>query len=111
LDTDVRSYRWTFSDQSTADGTRVHREYTVPGEYSEMLTVTDDRGNVSHDFCTVLLADSKNPERTVPCIHAAYHPSLDVRPGTEITGSASLRVGTWIRSAEVISDPWAGLGF
>src|SRR4029077_17965507 len=48
---------WTFCDGTTADGAKVERTYDQPGEYSEVLKVTDTLGNISHDCAIVQVLD------------------------------------------------------
>src|SRR5262249_21184606 len=49
----IARHDWTFTDGTTASGARVERSYERVGEFSEVLKVTDDRGNVSYDFAIV----------------------------------------------------------
>ena len=77
-------YEWTFGDGSTSTSPRVERSYEKPGEYSEVLRVVDSDGSVSYDFAVVQVFDREEPER-LTTIHAAYSPTLDIRPGTELT--------------------------
>ena len=76
------TYAWTLSDGSRADGARVIRRYDRPGIYSEILTVTDARGNTDTDFALVRVAD--NPSDLRFGIHAAYWPSLGIAPGDPV---------------------------
>ncbi len=45
----IARFDWTFSDGATAVGPMVERTYDRPGEYSETLKITDDRGNIAYD--------------------------------------------------------------
>jgi hypothetical protein len=78
-------YEWTFSDGSKASGAVVERTYAQPGEYSEILKVTDVRNGVSWDFVTVNVLDASHPAQVPPTIHAAYWPAMDLRPAQAIT--------------------------
>ncbi len=78
-------YDWSFSDGSKASGPRVDRRYDQPGQYSETLQVSDDRGNIAYDFAVVDVVERANPEPVPPAIHAAYSPTLNLRPGDAIT--------------------------
>lgn len=79
------SYQWQFEDGSTASGPQVTRTYSEPGRHSEILQVTDERGNVSYDFAVVLVVDRDHPERLVPSIHANYYPTTGIQPGDPVT--------------------------
>jgi murein DD-endopeptidase MepM/ murein hydrolase activator NlpD len=78
------AYRWTFSDGSTAEGVRVTRRYDQPGIYSEILQVTDGAGHVDYDFANVQVFDTARGKMP-PGIHAAYFPTLNLRPAMPIT--------------------------
>jgi acetyl esterase/lipase/murein DD-endopeptidase MepM/ murein hydrolase activator NlpD len=77
-------FKWTFSDGATSDQMRVERTYGKPGQYSETLKVTDDHGNTSIDFATVLVIDRKLANQNSPTLHASYWPTTDVRPGEPV---------------------------
>ncbi len=82
---DIVSYEWTFCDGTTADGAVQEKSYDKPGEYSEILKVTDSKGNVDYDFTVVQVYDRNNPEKTIPAMQPAYHPSLNIKPGDPVT--------------------------
>ena len=87
-------YEWTFTDGKTADTPTVEHVYDAPGEYSEILKVTDAAGHVGYDFAVVQIIDSKAPDVLSPTIHAAYFPTTDLKPGAEVTFKArTFRVG------------------
>jgi len=73
-------YEWRLSDGSTARGATVIRTYGRPGEYSEVLQVTDAAGRVAYDFVVVQVFDKARPDRLPPTVHAAYWPTFDIRP-------------------------------
>ncbi len=81
----IRRTDWMFVDGTTASGSTVERRYDNPGEYSEVVRVTDDRGNVDYDFAVVLVLDPEHPELTPPTIHPACSPTRDVGIGVPIT--------------------------
>jgi murein DD-endopeptidase MepM/ murein hydrolase activator NlpD len=81
----IARYDWAFSDGTAATATRVERAYDQSGEYSEILKVTDDRGNVSYDFAVVQVLDPQEPGPLSPGIHAAYAPTQGLHPGDPIT--------------------------
>ncbi len=78
-------YDWSFSDGTTASGPRVERHYDQPGEYSEILKVSDGRGNVAYDFAVVQVIDRADPDAVLHSIHAAYSPTLNLHPADAIT--------------------------
>lgn len=82
---DIVSYEWTFCDGTTAQGAVQKKIYEKPGEYSEILKVTDSEGNVDYDFTIVQVYDRENPDQTIPAMQPAYHPSLNIKPGDPVT--------------------------
>jgi murein DD-endopeptidase MepM/ murein hydrolase activator NlpD len=82
---DIVSYEWTFCDGTIAKGPIQTKSYDKPGEYSEILKVTDSEGNVDYDFTIVQVYTRDNPEETIPVLQPAYHPSLNLKPGDSIT--------------------------
>jgi hypothetical protein len=81
----IADYAWTFSDGTTASGPRVERTYEKPGQYGEILKVTDSAGRTDYDFAIVQVLDREHPDAVPQGIHAAFAPSLDLKPGQEIT--------------------------
>jgi murein DD-endopeptidase MepM/ murein hydrolase activator NlpD len=81
----IREYQWTFTDGTTAVGARVERTYPAPGRYSEILRVTDSRGNIDYDFAVVQVIDPAQPDLYTPSLHATYAPTFDIRPGDPVT--------------------------
>ncbi len=65
----ITKYEWQFGDGSSGVGSQVKRTYHTPGRHSEVLKITDDQGNVAHDFAIVLVVDRDHPDRRVPTIH------------------------------------------
>ena len=63
----------------------VVRRYPRSGMYSEILKVTDAAGRVDYDFAVVQVIDRDHPEQLPPSIHAAYWPTLGLKPGDEVT--------------------------
>jgi murein DD-endopeptidase MepM/ murein hydrolase activator NlpD len=82
---DIVSYGWTFNDGSITEGALQERTYSRPGEYSEILKVTDSKGNIDYDFTVVQVYDRDNPDQSIPTIQPAYHPTLDIKPGDPVT--------------------------
>ena len=61
------------------------RVYERPGEYSEVLKISDNGGNVAYDFAIVQVLDGTNSGPLPPSIHAAYSPTQNIHPGDSIT--------------------------
>src|SRR5438874_2604635 len=80
----VARYDWTFTDGSTARGPAVERAYSQSGAYSEILKVTDSRGEVDYDFAVVLVIDKSASDRLPPTIHPVFAPTLNIHPGDPI---------------------------
>ncbi len=74
-----------FVDGGSAAGPRVQRTYDKPGEYNEIVKITDAAGNVDYDFAVVQILDRNHPDQLPSTIHAAYYPTFDIKPGDEIT--------------------------
>ena len=66
-------------------GPRVERVYEQPGEYSEVLKVTDNGGNIAYDFAVVQVLARDPSDPLPPGIHAAYFPTRNIHPGDSIT--------------------------
>jgi hypothetical protein len=81
----ITRYDWTFTDGTMASGATVERTYPQSGEYSEILKVTDARGEVDYDFAVVLVIDKSAPDRLPPTIHPAFAPTRDIRAGDPLT--------------------------
>lgn len=86
---EITSYLWTLHDGHTSDGPRATTCYEREGMYSEMLTVTDDRGRSDVDFCVVqVLPPDADPARTPATMHLTYYPTMDLRLGQPIAFKA-----------------------
>ncbi len=81
---EITSYEWTFTDGTKAEGAVQKKKYDVPGEYSEILKVTDSKGNVSYDFNVIQVID-KDTSKKIPTIQPAFHPSLNIKAGDPVT--------------------------
>ena len=57
----------------------------LPGEYSEILKVSDSHGRVDYDFSVVLVIDKDKIGKLSPTIHASYAPTRGIRPGDPVT--------------------------
>lgn len=78
-------YEWNFTDGTRATGATVERTYSKSGEYSEILKVTNARGEFAFDFATVLVIDKSAPDKLPPTIHATFAPTLNLRAGDLVT--------------------------
>ncbi len=81
----ISQYEWTFMDRSKATGAAVERTYSRPGRYSEVLKVTDSKGQTAFDFAVVDVADPAQPKLRPPAIHAAYYPTTNIHAADEVT--------------------------
>lgn len=81
----IARYDWTFTDGATASGATVERTYARSGEYSEILKVTDARGETDYDFAVVLVIDRAAPDRLPPTIHPAFAPTTTIHPDDPVT--------------------------
>lgn len=81
----IGRYDWTFTDGSTATGATTERMYSQSGEYSEILKVTDDRGDIAYDFAIVLVIDKSAPDQLPPTIHPAFSPTMGIHPADPVT--------------------------
>lgn len=84
-ETKIASFKWTFTDGSTAVGERVARSYSKPGVYSEVLEVQDAAGHIDRDFAVVNVVDPTKPELLPPTIHPVYSPTTGLKPNQEVT--------------------------
>lgn len=78
-------YEWIFSDGGKASGATVERVYKQPGNYSEILQVTGAGSRTARDFLSVSVLDPERPSEVPPAIHAAYWPTLNLKPGQPVT--------------------------
>ena len=81
----IKKFEWTFCDGTSATGAKVRRTYDSPGEYNEIVKITNAAGKIDYDFAVVQIHDKNNPDKLPPAIHAAYYPTFDIKPGDEIT--------------------------
>lgn len=80
----LRSFEWLLSDGSTAIGPTTTRRYEHPGQYAELLRVTDDQGRSAWDTAVVQVFNREAPTATPPAIHAVCWPTLGIRPGDTV---------------------------
>ena len=86
---EIASWRWTLHDGESVDNARATKVYPAEGTYSEMLAVTDTRGQTAIDFCTVqILPQDADPAKTPPVIHLTYYPTDDTHAGQPLAFKA-----------------------
>ena len=81
----IARYEWTSGDGPALVGERVERTWSSPGTYSEILKITDSRGNFDWDFATVNVLDPGHPNQAPPSIHATYSPTMNIHAGQPVT--------------------------
>ncbi len=81
---EVVSWEWLFSDGTSASGAVQEKAYAKAGEYSEVLKVTDSKGNVDYDFTVVQVYEKADSGQVIPTIQAAYHPTQGIKPGDQV---------------------------
>lgn len=85
----IGAFRWTLHDGEIVDDVRATKVYSSEGMYSEMLTVTDSRGETDVDFCVMqVLSPDADPAKTPPSMHVAHYPTEGIRPGQPIAFKA-----------------------
>jgi murein DD-endopeptidase MepM/ murein hydrolase activator NlpD len=81
----IARYDWAFTDGSAAAGAAIERTYRRPGEYSEVLRVTDADGRIDYDFAIVQVINRERPDDRPPTIHAVYFPTFGIKAGDPVT--------------------------
>jgi hypothetical protein len=86
----IRSYEWLFMDGTKDSGPVVKRAYDTPGTYSEIVKVTDKKGNFEYDFTRVTVyprvqdKTKKSDPISIPNVHVAYFPTFNIGPGDPV---------------------------
>ena len=80
----IATYEWTLSDGSKKSGKEIERKYDVAGTYSEIVKVTDGKGNYDYDFAVVKVYEGSKEEKALPDIHATYYPTTDIKVGDKV---------------------------
>ena len=70
---EIIAYEWTLSDGTTASGPLHEMSYEKPGIYSEILKVTDSKGNIDYDFTVVNIWNREHPEKHPSNIQINYY--------------------------------------
>lgn len=81
---EIKSYEWKLSDGSTRSAKDIEMKYDAPGTYSEIVKVTDTKGNYNYDFAVVKVYEGKKDEGVLPDIHATFHPTNDITVGDKV---------------------------
>lgn len=81
---EISSYEWSFCNGLTAIGAMHEMVYNIPGTYSEVLKVTDSKGNIDYDYTIVQVVNIEEPEKLPPSIHATYYPSIGIKTGDQV---------------------------
>lgn len=80
----IVSYEWKLSDGSTRSGKEIDLKYSRPGTYSEIVKVTDSKGNYDYDFAVVKVYEGSKGEDVLPDIHATFYPTMNIRAGEKV---------------------------
>ena len=59
-------------------------KYDRPGTYSEIVKVTDAKGNYNYDFAVVKVYEGSKDEDVLPDIHATFYPTTDIKVGDKV---------------------------
>ena len=62
----ITSYAWDFGDGATATGVSVTHDFAAAGDYTVVLTVTDDKGATAQDKLLVTVVDPPKPANVPP---------------------------------------------
>ncbi len=81
----IKKFAWTHPDGTKSVGARTSISYDKPGTYFSTLKITDAQGRVHYDFARTKIYSRKNIEKQPPRLHITYHPTFNLKPGTEIT--------------------------
>jgi hypothetical protein len=81
----IARFEWVFTDGTTATSRQVKRTYDKPGEFSEVLKVSDGKENIGYDFAVVLVIDKATAGTYSPTIHAAYAPTQRIHANDAVT--------------------------
>ena len=94
----IRSYDWDFGDGTTGGGANVQHAYAVTGNYTVVLTVTDDAGRVATATTTITVGTGN------PTADFTFNPSAP-RSGQQVTFDASPSLAAPGRT--IVSYSWA----
>jgi outer membrane protein assembly factor BamB len=72
------SYHWDFGDETTSTEQNPAHTYTNPGNFTVMLTVTDDEDNTSSDTIWIYIQETNSPPNT-PTIDGPTNGEYDTK--------------------------------
>ena len=81
---DIASYEWILSDGSKKTAKEIEQKYDASGTYSEIVKVTDTKGNYDYDFAVVKVYEGSRDEKALPDIHATFYPTTDIKAGDKV---------------------------
>ena len=103
----IESFRWDLHDGDVVENARATKTYDREGSYSEMLTVTDGRGQTDVDFCVVqVLPQDGDSAKTPPVIHLSYYPTEGIAPGRPIAFKARTFFGRGFEENQAGEELW-----
>lgn len=66
-DGEIKTYAWDFGDKTTGTGKNVTHSYNLPGQYTVLLTVSDDQGGLASDAILIRVGEEEStPLRVTP---------------------------------------------
>lgn len=80
---EIVNYEWILSNQTNAFGAKHKMKYELPGTYSEILKITDSKGNIDYDFMLIQVLDRVDP-KPVPVLQSAYYPTLNIKKNDSV---------------------------
>ncbi len=80
---EIVTYEWILSNQTNASGPTHKMKYELPGTYSEILKITDSKGNTDYDFMLIQVLDRADP-KPVPVLQSAYYPTLNIKKNDSV---------------------------
>lgn len=106
-DGQIVSYQWTFGDGSTASGMSVSHIYTLAGNYTATLTVTDDFGATSSTSVPIIVNRDPNAVAFVSRIEMTLYSSK--RGGGAVAKVFVLDQSSRPLPGVTVSGAWSGL--
>lgn len=85
----IVSYAWNFGDTGTGTGLTTSHEYTTPGTYVVILTVTDSNSNVGYDSVTITVYEAGVPSTI----------TLQANPTTVTAGGGTSLITATVKDA------------
>ncbi len=97
-DGSINSYRWDFGDGTQATGAVVAHQFSEPGTYPVILSVTDDDGAVGTHQSDLLVIDTNQAPQPQIAVSSAV-----VEPGESLICSAD---GSFDPDGDIVSYEW-----